>query len=181
PSRKGRGRSKQPDPGYTWDEEDILARRGDQAKHIAKLAVARQLLTWVFYAMRDGQVRDLAAAVVGVAVAGAGGGFGPGGAGGGGRVRQGPVRPLVVAAARDGVPQGLEPGEAGRLDGLGGQPVLQGLLDPPGLALILGVAGPPVVLLDAPAAQLVREGVAAARAARQPGGAHHPVARERCC
>lgn len=42
-------------------KQDILARRGDQAKHIAKIAVARQLLTWVFYAMRDGQVRDLAA------------------------------------------------------------------------------------------------------------------------
>ena len=42
-------------------KDDILARRGDQAKHIAKIAVARQLLTWVFYAMRDGQVRDLAA------------------------------------------------------------------------------------------------------------------------
>src|SRR5262245_33700769 len=70
----------------------------------------------------------------------------------------GPVRLLVVAAARDGVPQGLELGEAGRLDGLGGQPVLRGLLEPPGLALSLGVAGPPVVLLDAPAAQLVREG-----------------------
>ena len=41
-------------------KEDILASRGDQAKHIAKIAVARQLLTWVFYAMRDGQVRDLA-------------------------------------------------------------------------------------------------------------------------
>jgi transposase len=41
-------------------KQDILARRGDQAKHIAKIAVARQLLTWVFYAMRDGQVRALA-------------------------------------------------------------------------------------------------------------------------
>ena len=40
--------------------EDILARRGDQARHIAKVATARQLLTWVFYAMRDGQVRTLA-------------------------------------------------------------------------------------------------------------------------
>ena len=38
--------------------------------------MARQLLTWVFYAMRDGQVRDLAAAVVGVAVAGAGAAWG---------------------------------------------------------------------------------------------------------
>jgi hypothetical protein len=43
-------------------KEDILARRGAQAKNIAKVAVARQLLTWVFYAMRDGQVRDLATA-----------------------------------------------------------------------------------------------------------------------
>jgi transposase len=43
-------------------KQDILARRGDQARHIAKIAVARQLLTWVFYAMRDGQVRDLAPA-----------------------------------------------------------------------------------------------------------------------
>jgi transposase len=41
-------------------KEDILARRGDQAKNIAKVAAARQLLTWVFYAMRDGQVRALA-------------------------------------------------------------------------------------------------------------------------
>src|SRR5262249_51487583 len=37
-------------------KEDILARRGDQAKHIAKVAVARQLLTWVFSAMRAGRV-----------------------------------------------------------------------------------------------------------------------------
>ena len=33
-----------------------------QAKHIAKAAMARQLLTWIFYAMRDGEVRDLATA-----------------------------------------------------------------------------------------------------------------------
>jgi hypothetical protein len=43
-------------------KEDILARRGDQARNIAKVAMARQLLIWVFYAMRDGQVRALAAA-----------------------------------------------------------------------------------------------------------------------
>ena len=48
-------------------KQDILARRGDQAKHIAKIAVARQLLTWVYYAMRDGQVRDLAPATGGKA------------------------------------------------------------------------------------------------------------------
>ena len=43
-------------------KEDIIARRGAQAKNIAKVATARQLLTWIFYAMRDGQVRDLAPA-----------------------------------------------------------------------------------------------------------------------
>jgi transposase len=42
-------------------KDDILARRGKEAKNIAKAAAARQLLTWVFYAMRDGQVRALAA------------------------------------------------------------------------------------------------------------------------
>jgi transposase len=41
-------------------KDDILARRGTEAKNIAKVAAARQLLTWVFYAMRDGQVRALA-------------------------------------------------------------------------------------------------------------------------
>jgi transposase len=43
-------------------KDNIIARRGDQARNIAKVAAARQLLTWVFYAMRDGQVRSLAAA-----------------------------------------------------------------------------------------------------------------------
>jgi len=43
-------------------KDDIIARRGVQARNIAKVAAARQLLTWVFYAMRDGQVRSLAAA-----------------------------------------------------------------------------------------------------------------------
>jgi transposase len=41
-------------------QEDILARRGKEAKNIAKIAAARQLLTWVSCAMRDGQVRALA-------------------------------------------------------------------------------------------------------------------------
>jgi transposase len=42
--------------------DHIIARRGKEAKNIAKVAMARQLLTWVFYAMRDGQVHALAAA-----------------------------------------------------------------------------------------------------------------------
>jgi transposase len=37
----------------------IIARRGKQAKHIAKVAAARRLLTLVFYGMRDGQIRCL--------------------------------------------------------------------------------------------------------------------------
>jgi transposase len=42
-------------------KDRIIARRGAQAKNIAKTAAARKLLTFVFYAMRDGQVRSLAA------------------------------------------------------------------------------------------------------------------------
>ena len=42
--------------------DGIITRRGAQARSIAKVAMARQLLTWVFYAMRDGQVRSLATA-----------------------------------------------------------------------------------------------------------------------
>ena len=37
--------------------EAITARRGPQARSIAKTAAARILLTQVFYAMRDGHVR----------------------------------------------------------------------------------------------------------------------------
>ena len=42
-------------------KDAIIARRGIQARNIAKVAAARKLLTCVFYAMRDGQVRSLAA------------------------------------------------------------------------------------------------------------------------
>jgi transposase len=37
----------------------IIARRGTQARNIAKVAAARQLLTLVFYGLRDGQIRCL--------------------------------------------------------------------------------------------------------------------------
>ncbi|MGO8887911.1 MAG: IS110 family transposase [Streptosporangiaceae bacterium] len=39
--------------------EDIIARRGKEAKNIARVAAARRLLTLVFYGMRDGQIRCL--------------------------------------------------------------------------------------------------------------------------
>ena len=40
----------------------IIARRGAQARNIAKVAAARRLLTLIFYGMRDGQIRCLATA-----------------------------------------------------------------------------------------------------------------------
>ena len=39
--------------------EQVLTRRGATAKHVAKVAAARELLTLVFYGMRDGQIRCL--------------------------------------------------------------------------------------------------------------------------
>ena len=42
-------------------KEDSIARRSGQAKNITKAAVARQLLTWIYYAVRGGQVRAVAA------------------------------------------------------------------------------------------------------------------------
>ena len=41
-------------------KQRIIARRGNKAKNIAKVAAARRLLTLVYYGMRDGQVRCLA-------------------------------------------------------------------------------------------------------------------------
>jgi transposase len=41
-------------------KDAIIARRGKQAKNIAKVAAARELLTLVFYAMRDGRIRRAA-------------------------------------------------------------------------------------------------------------------------
>jgi transposase len=41
-------------------KDAIITRRGIQARNIAKVAAARKLLTYVFYAMRDGHVRALA-------------------------------------------------------------------------------------------------------------------------
>ncbi|HEY0693320.1 MAG TPA: IS110 family transposase, partial [Kribbella sp.] len=40
--------------------EQILTLRGARAKHLAKVAAARELLSCVFYALRDGHVRRLA-------------------------------------------------------------------------------------------------------------------------
>jgi hypothetical protein len=40
-------------------KEAIIARRGTEARNIAKVAAARRLLTLVFYGLRDGQIRCL--------------------------------------------------------------------------------------------------------------------------
>jgi transposase len=40
-------------------KEAITARRGPQARNIAKVAAARRLLTLVYYGLRDGQIRCL--------------------------------------------------------------------------------------------------------------------------
>jgi transposase len=39
-------------------KDGIIARRGNQARNIAKTAAARVLLTQVFYALRDGHARS---------------------------------------------------------------------------------------------------------------------------
>jgi hypothetical protein len=74
---------------------------------------------------------DLVAADPVVRVAGpvTRGGFGPGGVGGRrrGAAGQGTVRPLVVVNSGEGVQEALQLGE---VSGLGGQPVLQGRLEP---------------------------------------------------
>jgi transposase len=38
-------------------KDAIIARRGKESRNIAKVAAARQLLTLVFYGLRDGQIR----------------------------------------------------------------------------------------------------------------------------
>ncbi len=41
--------------------ERIVERRGGTAKNLAKVAAARKLLTLVYYGLRDGEIRCLAA------------------------------------------------------------------------------------------------------------------------
>lgn len=90
-------------------------------------------------------------------------------------MRQRPVRAPLAVLVRERVGQGLELRRGGGLGGLGAEPFLEGLLESPGLALGLGVAGLAVLLGHAEAAQLGFQAVAAAPAAGEPGGEHHPV------
>ena len=120
--------------------------------------------------------------VVGVGVAAAGGKRlrerGVDG-GGGGPVRQGPVRAPVVVGGDERVEQGLQLADRGGLVGLGGQPLLHGLLESLGFAAGGGVVGAGVLLHHAQAPQLGLEGVAAAFAAGVAGGVDHRIVRQR--
>lgn len=53
---------RQCEPAVAKVREDILARRGRQARNIAKVAAGRKMLEVVFYVLRDGQARCLIAA-----------------------------------------------------------------------------------------------------------------------
>jgi hypothetical protein len=85
------------------------------------------------------------------------------------------VRPLLVGDGGELVEQGLQLGEGGGLDGLGGEPLGEGLLEALHLAAGGGVVRAGVLLRHAKVAQLGLQGVAAAGAAGQAGGEHHGV------
>jgi hypothetical protein len=57
----GRSSTSRPAARSATSKTRIIARRGAQARNIAKTAAARSLLTAVFYAVRDGQAKSLAA------------------------------------------------------------------------------------------------------------------------
>ena len=52
---------RQCEPAVARVREDILARRGRQARNVAKVAAGRKMLEVVFYVLRDGQARCLTA------------------------------------------------------------------------------------------------------------------------
>jgi transposase len=51
---------RQCEPAVARVREDIIARRGKQARNIAKVAAGRKMLEVVFYVLRDGHARCLA-------------------------------------------------------------------------------------------------------------------------
>ena len=118
--------------------------------------------------------------VVGVAGPVPGDSLGPGCVSGGGRcpVRQGPVRPFVVIDGGEGIQEGLQLADRGRLGGLGAEPVLQGLLKPLHFPLGLRVTGLAVLLPHPEAAQFGLEAVAAAPPAGESRREHEPVVRQ---
>ena len=133
-----------------------------------------------FACLVDAVVADT---VVGVGAAVEGAGFRPGRVGGGRccLVGQGAVRPGVVVGAGERVEEGLQLGDRGGLIALRGEPLFQGLLEAFDFPAGGRVVGPGVLLDDTEGAQFVLEGVAAAFAARQPGGEHHAVVGQGGC
>lgn len=88
---------------------------------------------------------------------------------------------VVVVVRDEGVEQGLQRGDGGGLDRLGGEPLLHRGLEAFDLALRLGVVRGSVLLHDVQPAQLVLELVASAAAAGVPGGVDHAVVgQDRC-
>lgn len=87
---------------------------------------------------------------------------------------QGLVGPLVVVAVLELVRECLEVLEGGRLDSLGAQSLLQGLLEAFDFALGLWVAAAAVGLVDLPPCQEGLEAVAA-WSPGEPGGVDHAV------
>src|SRR5512132_1908534 len=81
----------------------------------------------------------------------------------------------VVVLGDERSKQGLQFGQGLGLDGLGGEPFLEGLLEAFDLAAGGGVVGAGVLLGHAQAVQFGLQGVAAALAAGQAGGEHHAV------
>jgi hypothetical protein len=120
-------------------------------------------------------------APVDIAAAVAGAGFGAGGVSGRGRdpSGQGAVRASAVVDVDEHVAQGLEFVDGGGLVGLGPQPVLERLLEPFDLAAGGRMVRTAVLLGDPEPAQFGLEAVAAAAAAGEPGGEHHPVVGQR--
>jgi hypothetical protein len=88
------------------------------------------------------------------------------------------VRAIAVVGADEGVDEGLQLADGGRLGGLGDQPLLHRLLEPFDLSAGGRVIGPGVLLRDASAAQLVLEVVASTAAAGEAGGVDGAVVGE---
>jgi hypothetical protein len=97
--------------GVGWSDAEVVEAAGHtQGDHAAVV---------------DAVVADAAVGVVVAAGGREGLGEGVVGGGGGGAGGQGPVRPLVVVDGGELVEQGLQLGEGGGLDGLGGEPLLE--------------------------------------------------------
>ena len=88
------------------------------------------------------------------------------------------VRAAVVVLVDEGIEKVLQLGDGGGLDGLGAEPLLQGLLESLDLAAGGGVVGSGVLLDHVEPSEFVLEGVASAAAAGEADGVDHAVVGE---